>query len=82
MQSIFKHDYILISFIDVRSSSTEEITTTTISKASPTTSGFPLYNCNDRDQRDVEWTGEPWELVQKNCDEGIFTEEKFTNGKI
>ena len=28
----------------------------------------------------VLWKGEPWELVEKSCDEGSFENESFTEG--
>ena len=46
-----------------------------------TTTGIPLFSCYSTDKRNVDWEGDPWELVQKKCDEGIFTDEAFSEGK-
>ena len=45
------------------------------------TSGQPLYNCSAEDQRNVTWSGGPWDNVTKECDEGLLTDETFTNGQ-
>ena len=58
-------------------------TTVTSSGATErTTTGIPLFSCQSTDKRNVDWEGDPWELVKKKCDEGIFTDETFSEGKM
>ena len=59
------------------SSSTSEATKTS---HLPSTTNVPQLSCSSIDKRGVEWEGDPWEHVNKTCDEGIFTNETFSEG--
>ena len=63
------------------SSSTVTESSTVTKLPDSTSSTTPMFNCSEVDGRNVFWEGDPWELVQKKCDEGSFTDETFSNGK-
>ena len=50
-------------------------------KSSTSTPEIPLFDCHQRDSRNVLWDGRPWQNVKKSCDEG-FTIGNFTEGRL
>ena len=41
-----------------------------------------LSRCHEFDSRGVEWQGDPYERVNKSCNEGNFHDDKFVEGTI
>ena len=50
-------------------------------KSSTSTPAIPLFDCHQRDSRNVLWDGRPWQNVRKSCDEG-FAIGNFTEGRL
>ena len=65
-----------LSLIDVVEISLDRTSTEEI------TSGVPMLECSSMDQRNVLWYGDPWQLVTKDCDDGLLTNETFVEGKM
>ena len=62
-------------------------TTTTTSirtteKSAETTTTPQLFDCNEEDSREILWEAEPWETVNKTCNEGSLSNETFVEGNM